>query len=278
MKLSFLQLALMGAAFVTANSFAKETTNESVIVSNIKSALVSASPRNSSLSVKVDHELSNIVHEFTSKKSVWVVDVDGTKFATDDEGSYFSQPQSFIVYDKNGITALSSMFEDHAIAKNNTNWPSHKVNDGVEKKGDLYVFTDPTCGYCKKVDSEMDQYLDAGIEVHYIPYIRSGLEYTDAMGYQQWRDALCYSKDPAKAYHYTIHPSGDKLASLLDHKSPEPENCDKLIAEGYKYGQTLGISGTPFMYVKLLSGDLAFKAAGYVEASELISNAFKKAD
>ena len=61
-----------------------------------------------------------------------------------------------------------------------------------EKKTDIYVFTDVDCGYCRKLHSEITNYLENGIQVNYLAYPREGLE-SDT--YQKMKTAWC-SKDP----------------------------------------------------------------------------------
>ena len=54
-----------------------------------------------------------------------------------------------------------------ALPENFTvNWPAEN------KKIDLYVFSDPTCGYCKKLHQAIPQLNQAGISVHYFMYPR----------------------------------------------------------------------------------------------------------
>ncbi len=56
---------------------------------------------------------------------------------------------------------LSALPESFTI-----NWPAEN------KKIDLYVFSDPTCGYCRKLHQSIPQLNQAGISVHYFMYPR----------------------------------------------------------------------------------------------------------
>jgi thiol:disulfide interchange protein DsbC len=92
------------------------------------------------------------------------------------------------------------------------------------------VFTDITCGYCKKLHSEMDQYNKLGITVRYLAFPRSGLNsktFTDMV-------SVWCAENPQKAM--TNAKGGDGVTS---------KTCDNKIAEQYAFGQSIGVNGTP---------------------------------
>ncbi len=111
------------------------------------------------------------------------------------------------------------------------------------------VFTDVDCGYCRKLHSEMDQYLAEGITIQYLFYPRAGL------------NSESYEKAVA------VWCSDDRRSSLTKVKKGETiemKNCDNPIASHVKLATTLGIRGTP-MIVK----DSGEVLPGYVPAKKL---------
>ncbi|WP_240615605.1 bifunctional protein-disulfide isomerase/oxidoreductase DsbC [Alteromonas facilis] len=96
----------------------------------------------------------------------------------------------------------------------------------------LNVFTDITCGYCRKLHREIDELNDLGITVRYLAFPRSGL---NSQGYQNMVSVWC-SDNPQEAM---------TEAKLDD--SVEPKTCENSVAEQYMFGQKIGVTGTPNM-------------------------------
>ena len=84
------------------------------------------------------------------------------------------------------------------------------------------IFTDITCGYCRKLHNEMDKYNDLGITVRYLAFPRNGLKsksYADMVSV--WcADDKQQAMDNAKA--------GGTIAS---------KSCATKVAEQYAFGQ-----------------------------------------
>ena len=111
------------------------------------------------------------------------------------------------------------------------------------------VFTDVDCGYCRKLHSEMDQYLAEGITIQYMFYPRAGL------------NSESYKKAVA------VWCSDDRRSSLTKVKKGETiemKSCDNPIASHVKLATTLGIRGTPMIVTQ--SGEVL---PGYVPAKKL---------
>ncbi|WP_298768241.1 bifunctional protein-disulfide isomerase/oxidoreductase DsbC [uncultured Shewanella sp.] len=92
------------------------------------------------------------------------------------------------------------------------------------------VFTDISCGYCRKLHSEMKEYNDLGITVRYLAFPRAGVPSATA----DEMEAVWCSADPLKA--------------MDDAKAGKPvkdANCDAKIKEQYELGVAFGINGTP---------------------------------
>jgi thiol:disulfide interchange protein DsbC len=105
------------------------------------------------------------------------------------------------------------------------------VYKAENEKHQITIFTDITCGYCRKLHRELQDYLNAGITVRYLAFPRGGLR---GQGYDDLRHVWC-AKDAAKAL--TDAKAGEKVEKV--------ENCNAPVAEHYQLGQSFGISGTP---------------------------------
>ncbi|WP_051216013.1 bifunctional protein-disulfide isomerase/oxidoreductase DsbC [Ferrimonas futtsuensis] len=113
------------------------------------------------------------------------------------------------------------------------------------------VFTDTTCGYCRKLHNEMQDYLDAGITIRYLAYPRGGAN----SGAWREMEKLWCAKDPKAAMGEA--KAGQKLAGAT---CPAAAS----IAKHYELGNTFGVNGTPAMVL-----DDGTMVPGYLPASRL---------
>ena len=132
-----------------------------------------------------------------------------------------------------------------------------KVNEGVEKIGTMYVFSDTTCGYCMKLHSEREEYAQGGVEIVYIPYPRSGLQ---GKGYNEWVTTMCSDNQQQALTDFKEGTAGIKYNNV-----ETTEQCEQIVANGYQAGQEIGVTGTPFIY--LSNGQTV---PGYNPASSII--------
>jgi thiol:disulfide interchange protein DsbC len=92
------------------------------------------------------------------------------------------------------------------------------------------VFTDTDCGYCRKLHNEIQDYLDAGITIHYLAYPRGG---ENSETFNTLESIWC-SKDKPGAM--TKAKSGSEVSVA---------KCDNSVAAQYQLGQSFGVTGTP---------------------------------
>ena len=92
------------------------------------------------------------------------------------------------------------------------------------------MFTDIDCGYCRRLHSEIEQLQENGVEVRYAAFPRAGV---GSDSYKKYVSVYC-AKD--QNVTMTLAKAG---------KMPEPATCDNPVADQYKLGQKLGITGTP---------------------------------
>ena len=115
----------------------------------------------------------------------------------------------------------------------------------AEPKHSVTVFTDVDCTYCRKLHSEIDEYLGRGIAVRYLLYPRNG---PASRAWSKSEEVWC-AKDRNQAL----------TAAKLDRKF-ETSQCDaSMIGKHYALGQGVGLSGTPAIVLEdgtLISGYL----------------------
>ena len=99
-----------------------------------------------------------------------------------------------------------------------------------EEKYVITVFTDISCGYCRRLHSQIDEYNRLGITVRYLAFPRNGLR-SDV--FRKMQSVWCAS-DPKAA-----------LTAAKNDKPIEQRNCSAPVAEHYQLGQKLGVTGTP---------------------------------
>lgn len=112
-----------------------------------------------------------------------------------------------------------------------------------------YVFTDIDCGYCRKLHSEIDQYLREGIEIRYLFFPRAG------------KDSDSYHKA------VTVWCAKDRNAALTKAKNGENlarKQCDNPIDEHMALATAMGTNGTPMIVTE--KGAIL---PGYVPAAQL---------
>lgn len=111
------------------------------------------------------------------------------------------------------------------------------------------VFTDIDCGYCRKLHSEMDQYLDRGISIQYLFFPRAG---DGSDSYKKAVSVWC-ADDRHKA-----------LTSAKKGASIKSKTCENPVREHMALAAAMGAKGTPM----IVSEDGSV-LPGYVPAEQL---------
>ncbi|AWB67984.1 bifunctional protein-disulfide isomerase/oxidoreductase DsbC [Saccharobesus litoralis] len=183
--------------------------------------------------------------------------VDGLYQVTTKRGLfYFSKKGSFLVHGqvynmeqgmKNETEAVLAVARKDAVAEFASSMIEFKAKD---EKYVVNVFTDTTCGYCRKLHGEMKDYNAAGITVRYLAFPRGG------MNSRSFDDLV------------SIWCADDKQQAMTDAKMSgaiTAKKCDVPIQEHYELGSKLGVSGTPAIILE--SGQLI---PGYQPADQLL--------
>lgn len=192
---------------------ANETTNISQVKAKLQAAL------GMQISSIGDAPVSGLLQIMTEKGL----------FYTSQDGKYLLQARIYNIED--GMRNIT----EEALGSVRLGGLEEFKDAVIEYKADnekyvVNIFTDITCGYCRKLHNEMKQYNDLGITVRYLAFPRGGINsssYTDMVSVwcaEDKQDAM----DNAKA--------GGAVAS---------KNCETKVAEQYAFGQRIGVNGTP---------------------------------
>lgn len=127
------------------------------------------------------------------------------------------------------------------------------VYPAKEEKGEVLVFTDTSCGYCRKFHTEISQMNELGITVKYVAWPRYGLQ------------------SPAGQTMVNVWCSNDREAAMSKAKSneqvaaPAGKVCEQnTIQDQINLGHQIGVRGTPAVFS--LDGR---QLGGYMKAGQL---------
>ena len=117
-----------------------------------------------------------------------------------------------------------------------------KFKDGMieykakNEKHVVTVFTDITCGYCRKLHEQMADYNDKGITVRYLAYPRAGIKDRSGNYTQNFKDmrSIWCSDDP------TVALTRGKEDSGIPYRV-----CDNPVEGEFNFGRQVGVTGTP---------------------------------
>ncbi|WP_088329868.1 bifunctional protein-disulfide isomerase/oxidoreductase DsbC [Lacimicrobium sp. SS2-24] len=119
-----------------------------------------------------------------------------------------------------------------------------------DEKYQVTVFTDTTCGYCRKLHSQIDSYNEKGISVRYLAFPRGGVS---SGGFKELVSVWC-ADNPKKAM--TAAKAGDDISN---------KSCKNNVSAHYNFGQQVGVQGTPA--IVLSNGNMI---PGYQPPAELL--------
>jgi thiol:disulfide interchange protein DsbC len=101
----------------------------------------------------------------------------------------------------------------------------------AEAKHAVTVFTDIDCTYCRRLHSQINQYLDQGIAVRYLLYPRNG---PSSSSWSTSESVWCAAN------------RNDALTAAKLDRDFATEKCDaSMISKHYSLGRKVGLNGTP---------------------------------
>lgn len=184
-----------------------------------------------------------------------VVSAQGLFYISSD-GKHLLQGQLF------GLGKNVTNLTEQSLAKVRMDGMARLKNDMIvypakNEKHVVTVFTDITCGYCRRLHAQMDEYNEKGITVRYLAYPRAGVQ--DQLGnetqaFKDLRSVWCAS-DPNDAMDKA------KAGSNVPYRL-----CERHIAEQYQLGRQVNVNGTPAIMF-----DNGFMLPGYRQPDDLLA-------
>lgn len=115
----------------------------------------------------------------------------------------------------------------------------------------ITVFTDISCGYCRRLHAEIDTLLEEGVRVRYLLFPRAGL---GSQGHKDLESVWC-ADDPQAAM--TAAKAGAEIEALT---------CPNPVEQHMALAERVGLRGTPLIYTD--SGDMipGYRAADTLAA------------
>ncbi len=170
-------------------------------------------------------------------------------FYVSDDGKYIVQGRLIDVENRADLTAqkLGGVRKNALEKMGKGNMIVFKPKIG---KYTVYVFTDIDCGYCRKLHSEIDQYLAQGITINYLFFPRAG---KGSDSYNKAVSVWC-SKDRNAAL------TSAKKDQKLDNKT-----CDNPVDKHMRLAEEFEVKGTPMIVTE--NGAIF---PGYLPAMELL--------
>ena len=179
----------------------------------------------------------------------------GLKEVTTNRGIFYTDGQFFIagrLFDiNNGMKNLTeNAMNELRINGVESFKDSMIVYPAKNEKYKITVFTDTTCGYCRKLHGQMSEYNDLGITVQYLAFPRGG---SNSRSFYDIQSVWC-ADDQQKA-----------MTASKNGESVKPANCSAPISAHYELGQAAGVNGTPAIVL-----DDGTMIPGYKPPSDLI--------
>jgi thiol:disulfide interchange protein DsbC len=180
-----------------------------------------------SLSKKLDLEISNISD--SPVPGLKQIVTDRGIFYVSDNGEYFLQARVYNI--KNGIEDETEIALRNMRLQGIERFKESAIEfKAADEKYVVNVFTDATCGYCRKLHNEMNELNELGITVRYLAFPRAGL---NSKEYQEAVSIWC-SSDPHQA-----------MTDAKAGKSVDNAQCENKVAQQYQFGLQIGVRGTP---------------------------------
>jgi len=198
------------------------------------------------LGIKVSSVTNNVtsgLKELITDKGIMYVSADG---------KYLIKGSVIEIKTRENITKNAiKQLRAEGLSKNRDSTISYK---SPNEKFSVTVFTDITCGYCRKLHKEIDDYMAAGVTIRYMAYPRYGLR---GSGFSNLANVWC-ADDPKKALTVAKLTKGKNVVSV--------DNCKSPVREHFNAGKSFGIKGTPAIIL-----DDGTLIAGYKSAPKLIA-------
>lgn len=211
-------IVIIGALFISVNSQAQ--SNE---VDIIKASILTLLP-----DVEVEHI------EKSALPGIYSILIGAEVLYITADGKYLFKGDLIDIPNKSNVSEERRSIARKAILKNISK-SEYITFSAQNSKHKIFVFTDITCGFCQKLQSEITEINEKGIEVNYLAFPREGLNTITSFRME------------------SVWCADDRQSAFLDAMNGEdidPTDCNNPVAEHYGLGQSMGVRGTPAIYTE----------------------------
>lgn len=220
-------IVLLSGLFVTACAQAESTSSSQSTVESVRAELLKMMPQAVQADIQPTDAQGIFQVEFDGRFNYAYVDGDYILIG----GLYNTKQQSNVGAEAKAAYSLEKLKKvplEEMIVFGPKN-PKTYIN----------VFTDVSCGYCRKLHNEVPQLNAAGIEVRYLAWPRAGIGSSDFFKYEN------------------VWCSDDQQTALTDAKNNynrneqgKPASCNTPVADHFNLGRQLGLGGTPMIFLE----------------------------
>lgn len=193
------------------------------------------------------------VHSIRATPMPGVVEVvaDGTILYTSEDGRFLLSGDLLDTVDRKSLTEVTRVQLRQAEIATITPSDTIRFAPKGEVRHEVFVFTDPTCGYCRRLHQQLPEYLERGIAVNYVAWPRGG----EGSEPHTLAVSVWCADDPHAAM----------TAAKFD-QPVEPRTCESHPVEQHrKLGDRLGVQGTPAIFTRD-----GHQLGGYVPPEQLL--------
>lgn len=197
-----------------------------------------AQTRISAMLSKVTSGVEVVNIDETPVSNIMKVELSNGKYVYVTRDAEFVFPGKMLQHTESGLTDLT---EQDLARKRRAELNSVDPADTItfkaknEQKAEIFVFTDVSCGYCKKLHRHIEDFNEEGITVHYLAFPRAGAESPAG----QLMSMVWCAEDRQRAL--TAAKQEGAITQAL-------EACDNPITKQHELGLVLGVTGTPGIY------------------------------
>lgn len=183
----------------------------------------------------------NIVKEVTINSPLYVVEVDGDYVLVNRDGSFLASGNFVNVKDQKDIKSewVSSVVKPLHDKMTPDKYISYRPKGDV--KDVLWVYSDPSCGYCRQLHAEIPSLNKKGIEVRVVPFIRALHNGISAFELGQITAAYSAPDNASKVELLNSLMAGRKI------EGTESLQGTSAIRDGFKNAMAAGATGTPVL-------------------------------
>lgn len=195
-------------------------------------------------------DTSQVVISETPVAGLVQVRIGGDIVYLSDDGRYLVQGNIVDMDTQTNLTdaALSDVRKERLASLDTEQFVTFGNSDA---EFEVLVFTDPDCGFCRRMHDQMAGYEEAGIKIHYMAYPRAGV---GSPTYDKLVSVWC------------AEDRNGAMDIAKEGRTPPPATCDNPVTEQFQLGQSMGVTGTPSIIT--FNGDII---PGYVPPDQLRS-------